>query len=101
MAQLGETQQVDALVEGRRGVQQPRQEDDVCRDDQRERRELGRDEPASVEPHARAVPAVFPVSQSTRPTQRSRFAAYQAIVRRTPSSQLTHGSHPVSLRSLS
>ena len=36
------------------------------------------------------------VSQSTRPIQRSRFSAYQAIVRRTPSSHETFGSQPVS-----
>ena len=35
-------------------------------------------------------------SQSTRPIQRSRFSAYQAIVCRTPSSHETRGSQPVS-----
>ena len=40
-------------------------------------------------------------SQSTRPIQRSRFSAYQRIVRRTPSSQLTFGSQPVSRFSFS
>src|SRR5262249_50630831 len=40
-------------------------------------------------------------SQSTRPIQRSRLSAYQRIVCRTPSSQLTLGSQPVSSVSLS
>ena len=40
-------------------------------------------------------------SQSTRPIQRSRLAAYQAIVRAIPSSQLTLGSQPVSRLSFS
>src|SRR5207237_10167458 len=40
-------------------------------------------------------------SQSTRPIQRSRFAAYHAIVRETPSSQGTVGSQPVSRFSFS
>ena len=39
---------------------------------------------------------VASVSQSTRPSQRSRFSAYQRIVRRTPSSHETFGSQPVS-----
>src|SRR5438067_1183143 len=39
--------------------------------------------------------------QSTRPAQRSRFSAYQAIVRATPSSQLTFGCQPVSRCSFS
>ncbi len=42
-----------------------------------------------------------PAIQSTRPTQLSRFAAYQAIVRRTPSSHETFGVQPVSASSLS
>ena len=45
--------------------------------------------------------ALVPCIQSTRPTQLSRFAAYQAIVRRTPSSQETFGFQPVSAFSLS
>src|SRR5262245_9096328 len=40
-------------------------------------------------------------SQSTRPIQRSRFAAYQEIVRETPSSHETRGFQPVSRFSLS
>ena len=39
--------------------------------------------------------------QSTRPTQLSRFAAYHAIVRRTPSSQEMVGFQPVSAFSFS
>ena len=41
------------------------------------------------------------LSQSTRPIHRSRFSAYQRIVCRTPSSQLTFGSQPVSRFSFS
>ena len=40
-------------------------------------------------------------NQSTRPSQRSRFSAYQRIVRRMPSSHETFGSQPVSACSLS
>ena len=40
-------------------------------------------------------------SQSTRPIQRSRFSAYQAIVRATPSSHEIFGSQPVSRLSFS
>src|SRR5204862_6959747 len=40
-------------------------------------------------------------SQSTRPIQRSRLAAYHAIVRATPSSQVTLGDQPVSRLSFS
>ena len=40
-------------------------------------------------------------SQSTRPIHLSRFAAYQAIVRATPSSHETSGSQPVSRASFS
>ena len=40
-------------------------------------------------------------SQSTRPIQRSRLAAYHSIVRATPSSQETCGSQPVSRFSFS
>jgi hypothetical protein len=40
-------------------------------------------------------------SQSTRPSQRSRFSAYHWIVLRMPSSQETCGSQPVSLFSFS
>ena len=40
-------------------------------------------------------------SQSTRPSQRSRFAAYHAIVREMPSSQDIVGAHPVSAWSFS
>src|SRR6476469_7389893 len=41
------------------------------------------------------------VIQSTRPTHRSRFSAYQRIVRRTPSSHETFGTQPVSSLSFS
>ena len=41
------------------------------------------------------------VSQSTRPIHRSRFSAYQRIVRSTPSSHDTFGSQPVSRFSFS
>jgi hypothetical protein len=41
------------------------------------------------------------LSQSTRPIQRSRLAAYQRIVRSTPSSHEIFGSQPVSRFSLS
>ena len=41
------------------------------------------------------------VSQSTRPSQRSRFSAYHAIVLATPSSHETRGSQPVSRFSFS
>ena len=41
------------------------------------------------------------VSQSTRPIQRSRLAAYQPIVREMPSSHETFGSQPVSRLSFS
>src|SRR4029078_6929409 len=63
------------------------------------------DEPGAEEPGAPVTddrpppPTSFgaPVgNQSTRPSQRSRFSAYQRIVRSTPSSQLTLGCHPVS-----
>ena len=43
----------------------------------------------------------FGFIQSTRPTQRPRFSAYHAIVRRMPSSHETRGSQPVSACSLS
>src|SRR5262249_40880547 len=43
----------------------------------------------------------FGWSQSTRPIQRSRFSAYHRIVSRTPFSQLTLGSQPVSRFSFS
>ena len=39
--------------------------------------------------------------QSTRPSHRSRFSAYQAIVRAIPSSHVTFGCHPVSRCSFS
>ena len=101
VAQVVEADEVDAFVEGRRGVEEPGEQDDEGGDDHGQRGELGRDERAWAEPHARAVPAVFPVSQSTRPTQLSRLAAYQAIVRRTPSSHEIFGSQPVSAFSFS
>jgi hypothetical protein len=104
VAQVVEADEVDALVEGRPRVQQPRQQDDVCGDEPREGGELGRDAalgPAPAGDHARALPAVFFVSQSTRPSQRSRLAAYHAIVRLIPSSHETRGCQPVSACSLS
>ena len=50
-------------------------------------------------PHRAAAGAR--VSQSTRPIQRARFSAYQAIVFATPSSHETSGSQPVSRWSFS
>ena len=41
------------------------------------------------------------VSQSTRPSQLSRFSAYQRMVRATPSSHEIFGSQPVSRLSFS
>ena len=52
-------------------------------------------------PHRTATGRRCESSQSTRPIQRSRFAAYQAIVWRMPSSHDTRGIHPVSRFSLS
>src|SRR5204863_9908357 len=50
-------------------------------------------------PHALA--GVAAAAQSTRPTQRWRFSAYQRIVCRTPSSHETAGCQPVSRASFS
>ncbi len=57
---------------------------------------------ARDEDPAHGVSVGAPVgSQSTRPIQRSRFSAYQRIVRSTPSSHDTFGSQPVSRVSFS
>ena len=56
--------------------------------------------PACDERPHRAAAGVE-VSQSTRPIQRARFSAYQAIVFATPSSHETSGSQPVSRCSFS
>ena len=100
VAQLVEADEVDALVEERPSVQEPRQQPDVRGDDQRERGELGCESPA-VPACAVVGPAVYRFSQSTRPIHLSRLAAYHAIVRATPSSHETLGAQPVSRCSLS
>ena len=59
--------------------------------------EVRAEEPAaSGDAHVHVASTALGVSQSTRPIQRSRVAAYQAIVFATPSSHDTSGSHPVS-----
>ena len=57
--------------------------------------------PGDERPHGARRIDGSAAAQSTRPIQRSRLAAYQAIVRATPSSQETRGAQPVSAWSLS
>ena len=65
--------------------------------------EVRAEEPASAgdEDPAHVARTGCGLSQSTRPSQRLRFSAYQRIVRRTPSSHETSGRQPVSSWSFS
>ena len=59
------------------------------------------DEMRSEEPGAARDERLHFLPQSTRPIQPARFAAYQRIVCRTPSSHETSGFQPVSALSFS